>query len=198
MLRKLWIFGLLIVFLLGGVACEFCWITDCDDDEDNFPCENCDLQLTGLLTAYNQKDYRYLECCLSDDFKFYFDPVDSADVANTFPDMTLDRDRELSITRSMIENADIIELELYGDSVEDYSGDPNGVAKILRRGFDLTVIFADSSGYDISGNCNFIVRPEGDQYKIVEWWDLSAAQPAHGLRDVENGRSWGYVKWIFR
>ncbi|OQY28979.1 MAG: hypothetical protein B6244_05415 [Candidatus Cloacimonetes bacterium 4572_55] len=194
---------LFLLCLMVLIACDFCWIQDCSDaEEEEYACSECNFQLTALTQAYNQKEWRDLSCCLSDQFTFYFNPADSIYVSFTFPDLQLDRDQELDILKNMFENAPSISLTLSGDRVMSYSGDPTGESKLLPRSYDLTVFLADGVGYRIGGECHFVVAPEDGTYKIVQWQDLSSSSASiikeDGIRDVENDKSWGYVKWIFR
>ncbi len=194
----------IIAFLLFSsliiiVSCDLCWIQDCEDDENPIEC-SCDLQLTDIVRAYNEQEFSYLDCCLADDFVFHFDPTDSNDVREAFPLLKISRDRELEISENIFDTAGTVSLQLSGDEVRSYSGDPTGQSKLLPRNFELTVLFPDSSGYQISGECDFVVRPVGERYEITIWRDLSGSvtMKTPEIKGIDGDKSWGYVKWIFR
>lgn len=191
-MRKISILWLLLTLLLAS-ACDMCWIQNCDDDEQ-FECLPSDLQLTPVLEAYNTMEHRHLDCCLADDFVFYFNPADSARVGPTFPTMFLTREQGLTITENLFDNVESVGLSVTGTEVFDYSGDPERVMKRLPREIELTVVFEDSSGFIASGPCDFIVRPVGAEYEIVKIFDYSGTFQ----KEIIGGESWGYVLWYFR
>ncbi len=197
-MRWIWFMLIGLAIIVNGGGCDFCGFKKCtENDKKNLrvDCEGIsDLQLTALQKAYNEQKSDYLECCLDDDFVFYFNPKDSSQVASAFPEYNMDRTREILISANMLKIAKSVHLELTGDGVFDYPRDPAGQMKRLPRNFNLTIVLPDSSGFEITGSGDFIVRPEGAEYKIVEWWDYSGAS----RRDIEHDRSWGYIKWFFR
>ena len=196
------IYSIFLLLLLSGqfLACDFCWISDCGDPEIAVDCLVNGEDLANLLEAYNSKEAEYLKCCFASDYLFHFNPRDSIDVAKTFPDLTISREREIGITKHLFSIADSVSLVLWGTASYPYNGPTGESLMRLPRQFDLRIIFKDHSGYAISGDCEFIVRDESGEVKIVDWYDYSGHNPSlnKSLLEIDEDKSWGFLKWYFR